>query len=311
MSKFYSIAPSLSSAHLPQLQQPSGLARRLAVGMASLLGAACIHAATGVAPSAAADAEVHVHSWVVPPVTLQPDAHFTNIKNGDTVQSPFVVKFGLSMRGLVPAGKTVGRAGHHHLLINQSLPMDFTKPLPFTDQYVHFGKGQMESVLDLKPGTYNLNLLLADQGHIPYFVFSKPMQITVAGRNPATRPEDVQGRPRVEILSPADGATMQNAFRVVFHASGLNVSHQDAKVAGTGHFRLTLERKGAKTEVMSFRGGQTETWIEPPAGEYRMNLELVNNINGQVMAASPVVRLRTDVMRDARGPVPATKVAQQ
>lgn len=66
------------------------------------------------------------------------------------------------MRGLIPAGHTVGLAGHHHLLINQALPLDFTKPLPFTEKYIHFGKGQMETVVDLAPGRYELRLVLAD-----------------------------------------------------------------------------------------------------------------------------------------------------
>jgi len=51
------------------------------------------------------------HPWVVPPPSRQPEAYFTNLKNGAVVESPFVVKFGLSMRGIVPAGKTAGRAG--------------------------------------------------------------------------------------------------------------------------------------------------------------------------------------------------------
>lgn len=264
-----------------------------------------------LAASAHASPDVHVHPWVVPPVNLQPSAYFTNLKDGDTVVSPFVAKFGLSMRGLVPAGKTAGRAGHHHLLVNQSLPLDFTTPLPFTDQYIHFGQGQMEAVLDLKPGTYTLALLLADQGHIPYFVFSKPMQIRVTGRNPALSRQAVQGRPRVEILSPADGSAQQNAFRVVFHASGLNVSHADTKLANTGHFRLTLDRKGARPEVLHFRDGQTETWLEPPAGDYLMKLELVNNASGAVMAAAPPVRVRSDLLRDtSERPLPA-RVAQR
>ncbi|TWO64443.1 DUF4399 domain-containing protein [Caenimonas sedimenti] len=278
---------------------------QLAVGIAALAGSACIHAA----PDAG---DVHVHPWVVPPVNLQPSAYFTNLKDGDTVESPFVARFGLSMRGLVPAGKQAGRAGHHHLLINQPLPMDFSKPLPFTDQYVHFGQGQMEAVLDLKPGTYNLSLLLADQGHIPFFVFSKPVNIVVSRRNTALPRATVQGRPRVEILSPADGAALQNAFRVVFHASGLNVSHADAKAPGTGHFRLTLQRKGARAEVLAFRGGQTETWLEPPAGDYQMKLELVDNATGKVISAAPDIRIRSDVVREnGERVVPAAKVAQR
>jgi hypothetical protein len=310
----------MTSFHNPVSFEPRAagrlprLARRLGWQLAAglVVGGACIHTAASAATAVPAPSEVHVHPWVVPPVNLQPGAWFTNLKDGDTVQSPFVAKFGLSMRGLVPAGKTAGRAGHHHLLINQPLPMDFTRPLPFTDQYIHFGQGQMEAVLDLKPGTYNLSLLLADQGHIPFFVFSKPMQIQVTAGTRQLRREEVQGRPRVEILSPADGAALQNAFRVVFHASGLNVAHAQAKVPGTGHFRLTLERRGARTEVLSFRDGQTETWLEPPAGDYRMKLELVNNTNGQVMAASPDVRVRSDVLRDtSERSLPTIRVAQQ
>ena len=125
-----------------------------------------------------AHAEVFPHSWTAVPPANEPSAYFTNLKDGDVRETPFVARFGLSMRGLVPAGQTAGRAGHHHLLIDQDLPLDFTKPLPFTDNYIHFGKGQMETVLNLPPGTYKLRLVLADKGHIPYFVFSKPLRLT-------------------------------------------------------------------------------------------------------------------------------------
>ena len=88
--------------------------------------------------------EVTQHQWVLPSPKNEPSTYFVNLKDGEVRETPFVARFGLSMRGLVPAGKTAGRAGHHHLLINQELPLDFKKPLPFTDQYIHFGKGQME-----------------------------------------------------------------------------------------------------------------------------------------------------------------------
>ncbi|HYF43502.1 MAG TPA: DUF4399 domain-containing protein [Ramlibacter sp.] len=253
-------------------------------------------AAAALAVAHAEDA-VPQHPWVAPPPTLQPNAHFTNLKDGDVVESPFVARFGLSMRGLVPAGKTAGRAGHHHLLVNQALPMDFTKPLPFTDQYIHFGKGQMEAVLNLKPGRYNLSLLLADQGHIPFFVFSKPVQITVVRQNPGLAPGAVQGPARVEIISPADGATVRDAFRVGFHASGFNVSHKAAATPDTGHFRLTIERRGARPEVIAFPGGHTETWVEPPPGEYLLRLDLVDNLTGLVKASATPVRVRAESFR--------------
>jgi hypothetical protein len=254
---------------------------------AALLAAASL---VPVAHAAPAD-DVPVHPWIVPAPDLQPSAHFTNLKDGDSVRSPFVVKFGLSMRGLVPAGKTVGDAGHHHLLINQPLPLDFRKSLPFTDHYIHFGKGQMETVLDLKPGRYDLTLLLANQVHVPFFVFSRPVHITVTGRDARVARSEVQGPPRVELLAPADGQTVRDAFLVLFHASGFDVAHAGAQVPGTGHFRLAIEPARGKAEVIDFRGGHTETWLQPPAGEYRLKLDLVDNIDGHVMASTRPVRV--------------------
>lgn len=285
----------------------------LALALLQLVAAAAIAATVLPVGAAQPDAgsDAISHPWVVPPASLQPGAYFTNLKDGDVVEAPFVARFGLSMRGLVPAGKTAGRAGHHHLLINRPLPMDFSKPLPFTDQYVHFGQGQMETVLDLKPGTYQLSLLLADQGHIPYFVYSKPVSVTVTRQNRGVRPESVRGARRIEVVAPADGSTVQNAFRVVFHASGFNVAHASARVPNTGHFRLSLERKGAKPEVIAFTGGQTETWLEPPAGDYQLRLELVDNVQGKVLAAAPPVRLRADTQREAGTVRGAATIAQR
>jgi hypothetical protein len=258
----------------------------------AFVGLAC----AGIAAANGA-AEYPSHPWVVPPPDLQPNAHFTNLRDGDVVQSPFVARFGLAMRGLVPAGKSVGQAGHHHLLVNQSLPLDFKKALPFTDQYIHFGKGQMETVLNLKPGTYNLTLLLADKGHIPYFVYSKPVRIVVDKQVTSRPAKEVQGPARVELLSPADGSTQRNAFRVLFHASGFDVSHIAAQAAGTGHFQLTVEPAKGKPETIAFRGGHTETWLQPPPGDYKLGLQLVDNIDGRVLASAPPVRVRAETTR--------------
>lgn len=195
------------------------------------------------------------------------------------------------MRGLVPAGQTAGRAGHHHhLLVNQSLPLDFKKPLPFTEQYIHFGKGQMETVVNLKPGTYQLTLVLADQGHIPYFVYSKPLRVTITKQNTQVSAASVQGPPKVEILSPTEQESVRGPFRVQFHASGYKVSHVEPRLADTGHFRLMLDRSGKPPEVLDFRQGQTEVWLNPPRGDYRLRLEWVNNSQTDVIMtrAKPV-----------------------
>ena len=254
----------------------------------------------GAAPAAAAAAapandvpELVAHPWVTLPPARSPESYFTNLKDGETRESPLVLRFGLSMRGLVPAGKTAGRAGHHHLLVNQPLPLDFTKPLPFTEKYIHFGKGQMETVLNLPPGKYELRMLLADQGHIPFFVYSKPLTLTISKQNKDVNPTTLLGPSRIEIMSPADKETVRPPFRVQFHASGYNISHVGAKVPDTGYFRLTLERAGRKPEVMNFMAGQTEVWLTPPADDYTLRLELISTTApGTVMTRAEPLNLK-------------------
>jgi hypothetical protein len=252
-----------------------------AFGFTALLVCASVRA-----EGAASDSpEIPVHPWVVIPPAREPATYFTNLRDGDVRETPFVARFGLSMRGIVPAGKTAGRAGHHHLLVNQGLPMDFKKPLPFTDQYIHFGKGQMETVINLPPGSYDLRLLLADKGHIPYFVYSKPLKFTVAKQNKDVTPASLLGAPHIELLGVADKQSLQPPFRLQFHASGFNISDITPKVADTGHFRLIMERPGQKPETVEFSGGQTESWFNPPPGSYTVRLDLVNNVSGATMAA--------------------------
>ena len=102
-----------------------------------------------------------------------------------------MLKFGVSRYGIASIDKPVPKTGHHHLLVNRDLPLDFKQPLPFNDQYIHFGRGQMETVLTFKPGTYTLRLLLADDKHIPLFVYSKPLRITVTKKNEDVDPKSL------------------------------------------------------------------------------------------------------------------------
>ena len=44
-------------------------------------------------------------------------AYFINLKNGDTVTSPFLVQFGLKAAGVSPAGLQSVDTGHFHLLL--------------------------------------------------------------------------------------------------------------------------------------------------------------------------------------------------
>ncbi|WP_020649690.1 DUF4399 domain-containing protein [Solimonas variicoloris] len=114
------------------------------------------------------------------PAPANAKVYFVNLKDGDTVSSPVKVLFGLSGAGVAPAGVNKENTGHHHLLID-SPEVDFTKPLPASDQVKHFGGGQTETSLELKPGKHTLQLVFADWKHQPFnpSVQSEKITITV------------------------------------------------------------------------------------------------------------------------------------
>jgi hypothetical protein len=102
--------------------------------------------------------------------------------DGETMQSPVRVQFGLSGMGVAPAGVERENTGHHHLLIDvDPAQMSMDDPIPADDAHAHFGNGQTEVVIDLRPGIHTLRLLLADAFHIPHDppVMSAPVRITV------------------------------------------------------------------------------------------------------------------------------------
>lgn len=251
------------------------------------LAAACLIAATTWAH--AADAP---HPWVVPAPRLAKEAYFTNLQDGASIETPFLLKFGLTGMGLAPIVQPVAMTGHHHLLVNRDLPLDFSKPLPFNDQYIHFGKGQMETVLTFAPGKYQLRLVLADDKHIPNFVYSKPLNITVTKKNDID-PATLVGK-GVAILSPHTGEKVVAPFRVVMHVSGMNVSNSALHEAGSGHFRLRLRAEG-RDEVITLDNGFTEVWLKPPPGSYHARVEFIDNVSGtQVLTTSEPVAFRVE-----------------
>ena len=112
--------------------------------------------------------------------TFAEKVYFINIKDGDVLKSPFLVQFGLSGKGVAPAGVDIENTGHHHLLINVD-EIDYSLPIPSSKQHLHFGLGQTETNLTLEPGTYTLQLLMGNYLHIPHEnpLFSKVISITV------------------------------------------------------------------------------------------------------------------------------------
>lgn len=108
------------------------------------------------------------------------NVYFINLKDGDKLESPIFIQFGLSGMGVAPAGTNREGTGHHHLLINVD-DIDISKPIPSSSNHIHFGGGQTETTIDLPSGVYTLQLLLGNMSHIPHNppVVSKKIKIEV------------------------------------------------------------------------------------------------------------------------------------
>ena len=106
--------------------------------------------------------------------------YFINLEDGDELKSPFLIQFGLSGKGIAPAGIDIDNTGHHHLLINQN-EINYSVPIPSSDQHLHFGLGQTETMLNLPLGKHKLQLVLGDKYHIPHNppLVSEIIEITV------------------------------------------------------------------------------------------------------------------------------------
>jgi hypothetical protein len=153
--------------------------RRLSLAIALTLSAASLATTT------------HVMAGETP----APDnakAYFINLKDGDKVSSPVLIRFGLSGMGVAPSGTEVPNTGHHHLLIDApALTGDaLNEAIPVDAEHVHFGKGQTEASVNLTPGSHTLQMVLGDWSHIPHNkpVMSERITITVEPTTQAKSP---------------------------------------------------------------------------------------------------------------------------
>ncbi|MCZ6560331.1 MAG: DUF4399 domain-containing protein [Gammaproteobacteria bacterium] len=100
--------------------------------------------------------------------------------DGEELESPVTVVFGLAGMGVAPAGVERAGTGHHHLIIDAPLP-PMGQAIPSDAHYRHFGGGQTQVTLELEPGDHTLQLLLGDQNHLPHEppVYSEVVTIRV------------------------------------------------------------------------------------------------------------------------------------
>lgn len=112
-----------------------------------------------------------------------PDAELYIIypRDGQRIRGSFPVRFGLRNMGVTRAGDTTPNMGHHHLFVDVEEAIEAGEPIPTDRQHLHFGAGQTETRLDLKPGRHTLQLVLGDAEHRPFkpIVASKKITIQV------------------------------------------------------------------------------------------------------------------------------------
>jgi hypothetical protein len=109
------------------------------------------------------------------------EVYIISPRDGATVGQHVVVRFGLKGMGVAPAGVAREGTGHHHLLVDVKELPPAGQPIAKDDYHIHFGGGQTEAALTLKPGTHTLQLELADANHVPFDppVVSKKITIHV------------------------------------------------------------------------------------------------------------------------------------
>ena len=116
--------------------------------------------------------------------------YFVYPTNRGYVTTNPVIRFGLIGMGVAPAGFEKLNTGHHHLLVDTDVPK-LDEPIPSDFNHLHFGAGQTEAKITLPLGKHTLQLLLADENHVPHDppVLSEQISVTVTatGRPPARK----------------------------------------------------------------------------------------------------------------------------
>lgn len=225
---------------------------------------------------------------------------FSNLRDGYSVASPFLVEFAVRGMGVAPAGVKLERTGHHHILIDHPLPSSVTAQIPFDNTHRHFGKGQTSTLLDLPAGRHTLRLLFADFEHRPYFVYSREIEVTVRGaRSSVPQPrieaarfeqtcpawyQDEVSRPRppdepLYFANVRNDEALVSPFNLRLGVDGFGVCAKGGQVAKTGHFVVEqLDPASRAVEhTWDLVNGATQLNLVLAVGSQRLRLRFVDD----------------------------------
>ena len=208
------------------------------------------------------------------------EVYFIDLKDGATVPAKLKIYFGLRNMGVAPAGSDRENSGHHHLLIDTEVP-PLDQPIPNDFNHLHFGAGQTETEITLKPGAHTLQLLMGDKDHIPHTppVMSPFIRVRVvdpSARKPA--PADA----RVYFVGLEDGSVLPQKATIHFGLVNMGVAPAGIDRPNTGHHHLLIDTKLPPLDEpipndfnhLHFGAGQTEAIVTLSPGRHTLQLLL-------------------------------------
>jgi Domain of unknown function (DUF4399) len=235
------------------------------------------------------------------------EVYFADLKDGAIIPPKATIYFGLKNMGVAPAGSDRENSGHHHLLIDTELP-PLDKPIPNDFNHLHFGGGQTQAEVSLKPGEHTLQLLFGDKDHVPHTPPVTSSRIKVRVVDPALR-KPAPADAKVYFVGLQDGATIPQKATIRFGLVGMGVAPAGIEKPNTGHHHLLIDAKLPPLDLpipndfnhLHFGAGQTEATVTLPPG--RHTLQLVLGDENHVPHNPPVMSkpIRVLVSRTARG----------
>jgi Domain of unknown function (DUF4399) len=227
------------------------------------------------------------------------EVYFVDLKDGATVQPQLKVYFGLRNMGVAPAGSNLPNSGHHHLLVDTPLP-PLNKPIPNDFNHLHFGAGQTEADITLKPGAHTLQLLMGDKDHVPHNppVMSARIHVNVPLTGGPTR-----SPPGAEAYFDdlKDGAVISPTVTIHFGLKNMGVAPAGSDRPNSGHHHILLDTELPPLDEpipndfnhLHYGAGQTETELTLKAGEH--TLQLLMGDKDHIPHTPPVMSQRIKV----------------
>jgi hypothetical protein len=232
------------------------------------------------------------------------EVYFIDLRDGATVPAKVKLYFGLRNMGIAPAGADRENSGHHHLLIDTDLP-PLDKPIPNDFNHLHFGGGQTEAEITLKPGTHTLQLLMGDKDHIPHTppVMSQRIRVRVEGTEGMTGgPTPSAPGAEVYFTDPVkDGAVLPPKFTMYFGLKNMGLAPAGTDRENSGHHHLLIDTELPPLDQpipndfnhLHFGVGQSEAEITLKHGPH--TLQLLFGDKDHIPHTPPVMSKRINV----------------